>query len=272
MQNCKDSKEVELKRLFFALEIEAPWPDNFPNGRLLKKTDRHLTVAFLGQLPFSFLKEQLKDFPQPPCQMSLAGICNDLLFLPEKEPRVVAAHVEWLSRIEFSSYFNQIQHWLYFHKLPVENRSFLSHVTIARSPFIPEEWKKSFIPFPIIARAIHLYETVNSLKYRSLWHLDMTCPFEEIEHTADIAFIIRGKTFQDLFKHAQIALSFNCIDFIYYFSDELVENLDKIIMKLNEKIARMDSEMGCSFKAISFHSKLTKDSNDLLQWEMIVDV
>ena len=33
---------------FFAFSLEAPWPETFPEGRLLAAEDRHLTLAFLG--------------------------------------------------------------------------------------------------------------------------------------------------------------------------------------------------------------------------------
>ena len=36
------------KRLFFAAELTAAWPEHLPSGRILEEENRHMTLAFLG--------------------------------------------------------------------------------------------------------------------------------------------------------------------------------------------------------------------------------
>ena len=55
-------------------------------------------------------------------------------------------------------------------------------------------------------------------------------------------------------------------------SNLTLETLDDVVIALNERIARMDSEVGCPLKAVSFHGEIEVLSPSLLQWEMIVDV
>jgi len=37
-------------------------------------------------------------------------------------------------------------------------------------------------------------------------------------------------------------------------------------------VAQADQEIGAPFKAVSFHGNIVKKNNQLLEWEMIVDV
>jgi SHS2 domain-containing protein len=99
-------------------------------------------------------------------------------------------------------------------------------------------------------------------------------PFEEKEHTADIAFIIRGENFNELYHNAQIALCFyhNKIFPYLQLNQKEKTNIDEVIISLNEIITIIDREIGSPFKAVSFHSNITTSKQNLLQWEMIVDV
>lgn len=262
-----------LRRLFFALAIEAAWPEKLPSGRILHEKDRHMTLEFLGNISFSSLESLLQTFPQPPFKIGLAGKCDHLLFLPEATPRVVAGHISWFKSHCLEKYLKLITDWLQNNHYGTHKKEFFPHITIARKPFHQEEWEKITLPFPMIAKGIHLYETVGSLNYKSLWSIPFELPFEEIEHTADIAFIVRGVDISQLYLHAQMALSFKFPPLLNYIQEcsEMLD-LDSIIMQLNALIARIDCDIGCPFKAISFHGKISIENSKLLHWEMIVDV
>lgn len=271
MKSSKDLNNA-IKRVFFALEVEAPWPERLPSGRILKEENRHMTVAFLGNVDFLHLQQHIASLPLPPFPTAPCGICDKFLFLPKKHPRVVAGNIRWLSQVSFDGYLSQLNAWLSAYDYPVEARAFLPHVTMARSPFNQEEWEKMFSPFPILAKGLHLYATVECLEYQPLWSYPFPLPFEEIEHTADIAFRVQAATMQELFLHAQMALAFKFPPLLAYFREVTeAEDLDTLIMGLNQVIARADCEIGCPFKAISFHGTVS-EHNTLLQWEMIVDV
>jgi len=55
---------------------------------------------------------------------------------------------------------------------------------------------------------------------------------------------------------------------IRYFDFTPISDLNEIVYALNAMIARADSEIGCPFKAVSFHGT----ENQTNEWEMIVDV
>jgi 2'-5' RNA ligase len=268
-----ENMNIAHRRLFFALNVEAPWPENLPSGRILSEKERHITLAFLGNVAFQPLENLLNHFPLPPFQIALAGKCDRLLFLPEAAPRVVATHVSWFKSHSLDAYYNTIIDWLSKSHYELHEKSFLPHVTIARAPFEQKEWKKMTLPFPIIAKGIHLYETIASLTYHSLWNISFELPFEEIEHTADIAFIIRGVDIYQIYLHAQIALAFKFPPLLNYMTEtSKTLNLDQVIIELNALISRIDSDIGCPFKAISFHGEISLERSALLHWEMIVDV
>lgn len=251
-------------RLFLGAEVAAPWPSTFPQGRVIKESGRHLTLAFLGEVDYAKAEKLLPAFPEPPFKIGPVGKCDGVLFLPESHPRALAYHIDWFSD-QITTYHKSLLLWLTDFK--IRDRELLSHVTVARSPFNPEEWKRSFTEIPVMMKAIHLYESQGNLNYHPLWSYPFTLPFVEIEHTADIAFLIRGQDLSALFLHAQIALAFKFPPLLNFFFLEKPESLDQMITLLNRVISYADAEIGVPFKAVSFHGHFKNQ-----QWEMIVDV
>jgi 2'-5' RNA ligase len=268
--------QEDEKRLFFGLETKAPWPDHFPEGRLLEESHRHATLAFLGETNFSKIKEILASFPKPPFRIGLSGKFDQCLFLPERDPRVVAWHITWLENPKpLFAYQKEFIQWLQSHGFNPRNpeRAWLPHVTISRKPFIVKEWRKAFTPLPCMITGLHLYESLGMSKYASLWHYPLLAPFEELEHTADIAFTIHGENLDQLYTHAQLALAFKFPPLLDFSAEEIKNNtFDDIIVNLNDLIAKADAQLGCPFKAVSFHGELKEEKNGPITWEMIVDV
>lgn len=263
------------KRVFFGLEVQAPWPENLPGGRLLDPEDRHATLAFLGEVLYAPLLELIQQhFPIPPFKVGLVGKFSQPLFLPPRHPNLVAWNVEWIDdKSSLITYQHSLIDWLKQQKFyPKEHAGpWLCHVTICRKPHDLTSWKKSFKILPLAIHAIHLYESLGASKYKPLWSYPFLPPFQEIEHTADIAYIIQGESMTQLQHHAQIALAFRFPELLNYIPPSPINTLEELIINLNETIATADAAIGCPFKAISFHGNVEiRDS--ILQWEMIVDV
>lgn len=264
---------MEIKRLFFGMEIVAPWPEQFPAGRLLSEADRHVTLAFLGDANLPELQAFLPTFPKPSFPIGLAGYFDQPVFLPFRAPRVAAWHVRWFEGKElFDSFQKKVMEWLKRNDLSSREKKgeFLAHVTIARRPFALREWKKEFVKLPLFSRNIHLCESLGNSQYEVCWSLPILSPFEEIEHTADIAFIVRGENFSQLLLHAALALSFHFPPLLRYFPLQECTSLEKVISAMNEIVSRADAEIGSPFKAVSYSSGFKE--TPLLEWEMIVDV
>ncbi|MFI5333947.1 MAG: hypothetical protein ACHQT8_02125 [Chlamydiales bacterium] len=261
------------KRLFFGAEVVAAWPAPLPKGRMLDERARHMTLAFLGEISFSSLQPLLSLCPRPKFRVGLVGKSDQLLFLPKKEPHVVAAHVHLFEGEDLlKEYQKTLLCWLKQHAYPVDEGEFLPHVTLARTPFSLDEWKEILDPIPLFISAIHLYESVGNLTYHPLWSHPLLAPFEELDHTADIAFRIIGENMEQLHLHAQIALAFAHPPLLNYMTGQPLQNsLDEIIISLNELVAVADQESGTPFKAVSFHGNVTR-KEEHLEWEMIVDV
>jgi len=261
--------DMEKRRLFFGAEVFAPWPPLSPPGRVIESSSLHLTLAFLGNVALSSIEALLPTFPKPSFHLGLPGCLDTLLFLPEQSPRTVSAHVKLFSHeIEWKNFILALGSWL-----SMDLSSFLPHVTFARSPFHKEDWEKFFTPLPLIIQGFHLYESVGSLTYTSLWHYPLLPPFEEIEHTADIAFLLRGETLAELYLHAQLALAFSFPPLVRFLPlKTTVSSLSDIIIDLNALLAEADMELGAPFKAVSFHGTVQQKPQEPLTWEMIVDV
>lgn len=264
--------DLSEKRLFFGMEIYAPWPVNWPKGRMLKEANRHVTLAFLGPVFFEDVKSILSEFPAPPFQLGPCGLFDACLFLPSKESRAAAWHIDWLDEI-VSGFQKTLIHWLRENKFSVSSKSWLPHVTLCRRPFEAKEWKHHFEPLPCYTGTIHLYEHVALLTYCSLWSWSLQAPFKEIEHVADIAFHVYGENFHQLYLHAFWALCFKHPLLLGYFQKpKEVESVEEIVIHLNQAVSRADGISGCPFKAVSFHGDIEPFGKNLLKWEMLVDV
>jgi RNA 2',3'-cyclic 3'-phosphodiesterase len=268
-----DSKEEDTKRLFFGAQTRAPWPKDYPVARMIPEETRHLTLAFLGQNSFSKFQNILSFIPRPSFAIAPAGIAKELLFLPKDKSRVVALSIDWLdANAPLNSYQKELADWLQNQGYSLDKRPFFPHLTIARAPFDKRQWEEHFIPLPFFIKAIHLYQSLGNLQYHSLWESPLLPPFEEFEHTADIAFLIRGNSVPELHRHAQLALAFKFPLLTQFYTPQLQNSLEEIIISLNDTVAKVDTEFGCPFKAVSFHGSIQTDEHNILQWEMIVDV
>ena len=207
----------EIKRVFFGIEVHAPWPSKLPQGRLLDESHRHLTLAFLGNVSYSPLSSILESFPKPPLLIGPVGQFDTFLLLPPRRPNVVAWHTVWLDQnTPLIAFQKRLADWLRQFNYSVDEREWLPHVTLCRQPFNPRAWEKFFVPLPFYAGSIHLYESVGNLNYIPVWSWPIQSPFEEIEHTADMAFIVRGETLQQLYYNAFTALAFKASPFLEF--------------------------------------------------------
>lgn len=266
------------KRLFFGFEAIAPWPDVRPppRGRTLQESERHLTVAFLGDIDYGRLEPLLATVPLPPFLVGLAGYSRQLLLLPKvTRPNVAAWEVAWLQASQqLVDYVHLLGSWLREHTFPIDDRrDFLPHVTLCRAPLDAAAWQATFQQLPLVLGHLHLYESIGSLRYQPIWTHHLHLPFEEVDHTADLAFLIRGETVPQLFYHALAALAFKMPNLLKYRKEELtLQTVDDVVIALNEVVSDADSEVGCPFKAVSFHGEIVEENDHTLSWEMIVDV
>lgn len=228
-----------------------------------------MTLAFLGEREPVEVIDALTSCLPPLPKIGPVGYFDDCLFLPTHTIRTCSWHVHLMTQNDSLSL---TQKALQSHFVPEETRPFLPHVTIARMPFNKAAWQKAFTKLPLAGSAIHLYESVGNLRYKPIHSLPLILPFEEFEHTADMAYKVRALSLNDLYKTAAIALSFRYPAFLQFINPTATcSALDDVIRELNMMIAKADSEVGCPIKAVSYHGQIATEG-DILEWEMIVDV
>lgn len=262
----------EIKRLFFAFEVDAPWPETYPEGRLLRQSDRHMTIVFLGNVPYKKVLNILTDIPIPPTKVGTSGYFDKILFLPTHHPRVVAWHANLYAPV--NEYVKTLRQWIKNNGFILDkHETFLPHITIARSPFSFTPWRKHFKKLPITITSLQLFESAGDMRYIPLWTHKIPSPFQELEHTADIAYLIRGETLQHLFENAMTALAFKFPDLLDYYKEPFSGTcIEDVILSLNNLVTAADADIGAPFKAICFHGEIQHESDHTLSWEMIVDV
>jgi 2'-5' RNA ligase len=261
---------MPIKRLFFALPVEAPWPE-LPKGRLIAPHMRHFTLAFLGNIPYELLEERLPELPLPAFKVGFSGYFDQCLFLPEKHPNVVAWHGVMDQQAASEAYAIALNSWLKGIGLTIHlGLPWLPHVTLARTPFDSNEWKISFSTTPFFVRGLYLYESFPGLQYKPIWRYEFLAPFEEIEHTADRAYIIRGESVAALYRNACSALAFQHSS-LMHFMETPPGSMQDLVSALNRVLALNDASEGCPFKAVSYHGDIQERAS-YYEWEMIVDV
>lgn len=261
---------MQIKRLFFAFQVESLWPP-LPEGRKLAETARHMTVAFLGNIDYEKLQPHLAEIPLPKLKVGTTGVFINSHQLPAKHPHVVAWELSFLEQNEIELYVEKLTEWLAsLQIISKKHHRWLPHVTITRKPFNSKEWEEAFRKIVFKFDTLHLYESFPELKYEPIWSYSMIKPFEPIAHTADIAYIVRGETIEQLFENAFHALCFTFPELLKY-KPKTPNKAEEIVPSLNLAIAHADSEIGCPFKAVSYHGEIKKKS-EYYEWEMIVDV
>ncbi len=268
--------QEDKKRIFFGFEIEANWLKIPEEKKIIQEKNRHITLLFLGEQKFLDIKNCLNEIPLLDLKISPIGFFDKILFLPKKHPRVVAYQANFFDKNQKIQNF-QKDLFEFFKKknfnLKNNRNNFVAHVTICRNEFAIDMWKKNFEPFAFYVKSFNLFESLGSSDYLTLWKKEFIKPFDEIAHTADIAFNIRGENFLQLFQNAFIALSFKEKKVLNYYLDiKNIESIDDVIINLNEIVTNAEIDgIHIPFKAISFHSNIKKE-NKILSWEMIVDV
>ena len=272
----KSSKNSDKRRLFFGCETAAPWPSSMPEGRIIEEANRHVTLLFLGQASLSSLEKLLFKLPLPDFAFAPVGIFEECLFLPKRKPRLAAWKISFLEKQgELASYRSALAGWLRERGFEPDLRykEFLPHLSLCRGSFSKEEWKRAFVPLPLLLKNFALFESLGNSLYRSLWSHSFTPPFEEIEHTADVAYLVRGEDLKELQLHALFALAFLSPPFLNYLGElPDPEDSDQMIANLNEIVAKVDTSIGSPLKAVSYHGVPQEISKNQLEWEMIIDV
>lgn len=264
----------EQKRLFFGLDIQAPWPHQMPKGRMVAKHHRHLTLAFLGNVPSYPLEESLERFIEVPLEVGPAGYFDYYLPLPSGHPHVIAWHASFFhDEGAVANLQRLLADWLLQRGYLVDKKPWLPHVTLCRQPFETHAWEEAFAPIPFYCGGIHLYESKGDLQYIPLWSCPLKAPFEELSPSAGSGFVIRGKDLEQIYHHAITALSFKMPASLE--SMDLrpsLLNIKQLASSLNELITSVDRKVGSDIKAVSFPGALHEVRGGLLELEMIIDV
>lgn len=263
-----------MKRLFVALRIEAPWPEELPRGRVIAPDVRHLTLSFLGQQEEERILSLMPGMPPYPLPLGAAGHFDKCLFLPHGHPRVVSWRLDLGDQEKpLSDYAHAVQEFFRSQGIEVEHRNtWLPHATIAREPFFSEDWEKSFTPLPFAITGCTLFESQGNLHYEPLWQMLFVHPFEKLPHTADIGFLVRGQTYEQLYRNARIALAFEYPPMLAYKANgPAPQSVEDVVRALNQLVTAMDVATGSPFKAVSYHGQ-AKQMGTYMEWEMIVDV
>lgn len=230
---------------------------------------RHLTLLFLGEQEENKILSLMDSAPVYPLPLGVAGFFDECLLLAH----VVGCHCDLGEKEEpLRKFAEALEQYFENNGISLNHKNrWLPHVTIAREPFDREAWKSHFSPLPFVSVSLDLFASIGNLHYQSLWQMRLTPPFEKLSHTADIAFIVRGTDFRELFHHARLALAFEFPKMVNYQAETRLDSLVDVIRALNQLVTQADFDIGCPFKAVSYHGEAQK-KEAYLEWEMIVDV
>ena len=253
---------LTLKRLFFGLEVHAPWPTHFPKGNILAETQRHVTLSFLGHCDLENLLGELRYFPltSKTSPIGFCGLFDYCLFLPPKTSHVVAWHNHWYHQKYFIEIFQRtLTDWLKQLHFSPDSSEWLPHTTICRGSFDQEEWLKSFIPLPFFTQSIHLYESLGNATYQSVWNYPVLAPFEQIASQKN-HLLIRASSLSDLYYNAFTALAFKYPSLVAHFIQiNELSSLDEVTDVLNQCMRSFSESHSSGVKSIHLSEEPLKN-------------
>lgn len=297
-------EKIDTKRLFWGFEVDVPWniPSwlsheelNSKNQRIIAKEERHMTMLFLGSLKPATIQPIVDKWVEESSissMLSPTGILTSFLTLPHNTERCLTLKGSFLTgKNEVDEMRSRLQN--HFSSLLDEKekgvrsrREFLPHITVARRPFILEDWSSQYPFFPLPFQVTHhsLFETIGPLKYRPIIRQSFFPGYEQFDHPADIGYTARGYSLRDLILHSVLAIArhepqiLQCIDIRD--DQHQLKSPFQITEWLNSLIAEIDSIQGSRIKAISYHAlsetirHVTPDSlsKPYYEWEFIIDV
>ena len=287
-----------MGKYFVGAEIECPW-EELPacKEREILPEMRHMTLNFIGE------KQEKPVCLTHPLVIGSAGYFDGVLFLS----RAVAYHAVFLSnalrREDFLPHVtiargdqhkaSEWQKW--FQPLPFYFKAIHLYKSLGNSiyPNKLKNWEFSKPNSQILSNLKDAREAEPCLKdradgagiksanlgeektdssiclgiYEKVESCSLKAPFEVREHTADLAFVIRGKSLDEMYVHGMIALAFSFPQTVQFFEKKSVRSIEEVVQELNRLITRMDTEIGSPFKAVSYSGNVKQG-----EWEMIVDV
>lgn len=139
-----------MPRLFVALELPAELREQLaalrrglPGARWVPEDQLHLTLAFLGEVEgpaFAAVKQGLNGVRSDPFELELAGTGR---FPPRGQPRVLWAGVR--DPAEVSALAAEVRRCLARRGLPLDERRYAPHVTLARLRATPDPQLEAYL-------------------------------------------------------------------------------------------------------------------------------
>lgn len=252
----KDGK----RRLFFGFEVDTPDQIALAAGKLLAKKDRHITLAFLGEVDLEILLTHLNHFPKPDFTDGFMGIFSEVLFLPPPHPTSVAYKATFPGKERSIRMFQQrLVNWLKVLGFPPDEpeREWLPHVTFARKPFEFSPWRDAFQSCPFAVSKLHLYESMGDTKYEPRWTYSFKPVYE--------ATIVRGRIFTEWFFHMKAALSMRHPQLWEFFQDSSEPRSHReAYQMINRGIAAANAKHGLGINALVIGENLISiDETDI---------
>lgn len=232
-------------RLFFGFEVETPDLDLAP-GKYLAKKDRHITLAFLGEVDLNTILAHLNHLPKPDFTDGFMGIFTEVLFFPPSHPTSAVYKATFPKKERSIRMFQQrLVDWLKILGLPPTDpeREWLPHVTFARKPFDPKQWREAFHSCPFSVSKLHLYESMGDSKYEPRWTYALNPVYDQTK--------VRGKDFQEWLFHIQAALSMRHPKLWEFFQDTSEPRSHReAYQMINKGIAAANAKYGMGIPAL----------------------
>lgn len=258
-----------MRRLFFAFEVTTPANLKLPPGRLLAEKERHITLAFLGEVDYNLLQLHLDRLPKPDFTDGFVGEFTEVAFFPPSHPRAVVWKAIFHRKERAIRAFQQkLTDWLRVIGFPPTDpdREWVPHVTLCRAPFDSHKWSENFEPRPFMITKFHLYESIGDLRYHPLWTYTLLPPFEEQE---DDVIKIRGHNPLELVDHAQVALALR-FPVIWEFIKQTSPSPGTLeaIQCLNSSISSANAKYGLNLKSVESVESFKQHDEKSLEWRI----
>lgn len=251
---------------FFGFEIHSPFIEVFSYNKIGEKGSPFLPFLSFEETIFQKVCALLDYVPHPFFQVGPVALLETCFLLRNRTLENLTLQIRRFG-VDLIQPYQKLLHTYFIQEGCQPDRVPLTQSIVCKPVSFLQKSRTNGEQFPLYLLKLHLYKRCEEERYISIWTRPLLPPFKEVKQGN---FILYGENFQQIFLHAQIALSFKFPAFTPFIDDTYqVRNLHDGGVRLLTLIYKACDVIKMPIKKAIFPDYGAKEQG-LLKWELSV--